>query len=259
MDSARNAAAAVLETNGQQEDREATSRRARGPLVLVIEPDPGTRLRLNEALRASGLRVIEAVTGLQGLALAAGHNPDVVLVGDAQPSEVDGVAVTQRLRAWTEAPVLFVSARDDERGKVAALDAGANDYVTKPFATGELLARIRVWLRHTQRARVDLPGSVLDVGALRVDLAKGLAFVNDAEVHFTPIEFKLLTFFCRNAGTVLTHERILVTVWGRAYAREIQYLRVFVGQLRQKIEDEPAHPRRIVTEPGVGYRLREDE
>jgi two-component system, OmpR family, KDP operon response regulator KdpE len=241
-----------IEVDGQALSRQAT------PLVLVIDDECATRRCLQNALREQGFRVIEATTGAQGLALAAGHNPDLVILGDRSP-EVDSIDVTQKLRAWTEMPVVILSARDDEGGKVAALDAGANDYLTKPFGTGELLARIRVWLRHTQCPGPCAPDSILEVGNLRVDPAKRLASIGGVEVHFTPIEYKLLTLFLRNVGKVLTHEHLLVAVWGKAYGRETQYLRVFVGQLRQKIEEDPARPRYIVTEPGVGYRLRADE
>jgi two-component system KDP operon response regulator KdpE len=153
---------------------------------------------------------------------------------------------------------LILSARDEESEKVAALDAGANDYLTKPFRTAELLARIRVWLRHTQRASADALGSVLEVGDLRIDFAKRLAFVGGQEVSLTPTQYKLFATLMRNAGRVLTHEQILFSVWGPAYTKETQYLRVYMGKLRQKFEVDPARPRYFVTELGVGYRLRAD-
>jgi two-component system KDP operon response regulator KdpE len=247
------AAAGVLEPSATIAGvRRADDRRAQ-PLVLIIDPDVTVRRCLESALRAQGFRVVDTATAAQGLALAAGHNPDLILLGDRTP-DLDGVALTRELRTWTETPVVILSARDDELGKVTALDAGANDYLTTPFGTAELVARIRVWLRCTQRGGA--PDCVLEAGGLRVDLGRRLVFVERREVHFTPIEYKLLTFFLRNPETVLTHERVLVAVWGKAHARETQYLRVFVGQLRQKLEKNPSQPRYIVTEPGVGYRFR---
>jgi two-component system KDP operon response regulator KdpE len=257
---ARDSAASALETLASlDEDLEVERqalRRDALPLVLLVDRDFSVRRSLGSALRAGGFKVVDAQTGAQGLALARSYNPDVVLLGEGSP-DIDAIAVTRNLRTWTEAPVLFLSTSADEHGKVAALDAGANDFLTRPFGTSELLARIRVWIRCTRRGDPGAPGSELAVEDIRVDLAKRLAYVRGEEVHFTPIEFKLLTFFLRNVGKVVTHERVLVAVWGQAYARETQYLRVFVGQLRQKIERDPAHPRHLVTQPGVGYRLRE--
>lgn len=226
------------------------------PLVLLVEDDRGMRRYLRSILTDQRLRTVETETGSEALVQASAHNPDLVLLDLALP-DMDGIQVTTKLREWTAAPILILSARDEELEKIAALDAGANDYLTKPFGTGELLARIRVWLRHTQRATSDSLTSVLDVGDLRIDFAKRLAFVAGREVRLTPTQYKLLAMMMRNAGKVLTHEQILFTVWGPAYTRETQYLRVYVGQLRQKFEAEPARPRYFITEPGVGYRLRE--
>ena len=225
------------------------------PLVLLVEDDRGMRRYLRAILSDQRFRSVETETGSEALVQASAHNPDLVLLDLALP-DMDGIQVATKLREWTAAPILILSARDEELEKIAALDAGANDYLTKPFGTGELLARIRVWLRHTQRATSDSLTSVLDVGDLRIDFARRLAFVAGREVRLTPTQYKLLAMMMRNAGKVLTHEQILFTVWGPAYTRETQYLRVYMGQLRQKFEAEPARPRYFITEPGVGYRLR---
>jgi two-component system KDP operon response regulator KdpE len=225
------------------------------PLVLVIEDDRRMRKYLRATLADQRFRVVDAENGAEGLVQASGHNPDLVILDYGLP-DFDGIQVTTRLREWTAAPILMLSARDEEHDKVAALDAGANDYLTKPFGTGELLARIRVWLRNTQRATSDSLDSTLEVGDLRIDFGKRLAFVREREVRLTPTQYKLFGTLMRNAGKVLTHEQILFTVWGPAYTKETQYLRVYMGQLRQKLEDDPARPRYLVTEPGVGYRLR---
>ena len=225
------------------------------PLVLVVEDDRRMRKYLRATLADQRFRVVDAENGSQGLIQASGHNPDLVILDYGLP-DLDGIQVTTKLREWTTAPILMLSARDEEYDKVAALDAGANDYLTKPFGTGELLARIRVWLRHTQRASADSLDSTLEVGELRIDFAKRLAFVGDREIRLTPTQYKLFGMMMRNAGKVLTHEQILFTVWGPAYTKETQYLRVYMGQLRQKLESDPARPRYLVTEPGVGYRLR---
>ncbi len=225
------------------------------PLVLVVEDDSRMRKYLRTTLSDQRFRVVEAETGAEGLTQAAGHNPDLIVLDFMLP-DLTGVQVTTRLREWTPAPILILSAHDEEQEKVAALDAGANDFLTKPFATNELLARMRVWLRHTQRAETDSLNSVLEVGELRIDFEKRLAFVGDREVRLTRTQYKLFGVLMRNAGKVLTHEQILFTVWGPAYTKETQYLRVYMGKLRQKFEKDAARPRYLVTEPGVGYRLR---
>jgi two-component system KDP operon response regulator KdpE len=225
------------------------------PLVLVVEDDRRMRKYLQTTLRDHHFRVVEASTGAEALTQAASHNPDMVILDLVLP-DLDGVHVTARLREWTAVPILVLSAHDQERDKVTVLDAGANDFLTKPFATGELLARMRVWLRHMQRAEPDSLRSILDIGALRIDFEKRLAFVSGAEVRLTPTQYKLLTVMMRNAGKVMTHEQILFQVWGPAYTKETQYLRVYINKLRQKLEKDPARPRYFVTEPGIGYRLR---
>jgi two-component system KDP operon response regulator KdpE len=225
------------------------------PMLLVVEDDNRMRKYLRGTLTDHRFRVVDARTGSEALVQAAGHNPDLVVLDFALP-DLNGVQVTTKLREWTPAPILILSAHDEEHEKVAALDAGANDFLTKPFATGELLARIRVWLRHIQRADADSLSSVLDVGDLRIDFEKRVAFVEGREVRLTATQYKLFGFLMRNAGKVLTHEQLLSMVWGPAYTKETQYLRVYMGKLRQKFEKDAARPRHFVTESGVGYRLR---
>jgi two-component system KDP operon response regulator KdpE len=201
------------------------------------------------------LRVIETQTGSEALAQASSHNPDLVVLDLGLP-DIDGLVVTKKLREWTSIPILLVSARHEEAEKLAAFEAGANDYVTKPFGTSELLARIRVWLRESHRVAGAPLSSVLEVGPIRVDLARRAAEFNGQEIRLSLTQYKLLTVMMRNADKVMTHEQILLAVWGPKYTRERQYLRVYMGHLRQKFEVDPARPRHFVTEPGVGYRLR---
>ena len=229
--------------------------RAAMPLVLLVEDDRRMRKYLRATLADQRLRVVDAQTGSEALVQASGHNPELVILDFVLP-DMDGIEVTTKLREWTTSPILILSAKDDEPEKVAALDAGANDYLTKPFRTSELLARIRVWLRHTQRASTDTLSPVLEVGGLRIDFRSRQAFAADREVGLTPTQYKLFAAMMRNAGKVLTHEQILFSVWGPAYVRETQYLRVYMGKLRQKFEKDPARPRYFLTETGVGYRLR---
>jgi two-component system KDP operon response regulator KdpE len=185
---------------------------------------------------------------------AATRQPDIVILDLGLP-DVDGLAVIRRLREWTSVPIVVLSARGQERDKIAALDAGADDYVAKPFAVGELLARMRVALRHAARSVREPTDSPFVVGDIRVDLGRRRVFVSDAEVHLTRTEYKLLTTLIRHAGKVLTHRQLLQEVWGPPYADQTHYLRVYMGQLRHKLESEPARPRFLLTEPGVGYRL----
>jgi two-component system KDP operon response regulator KdpE len=233
------------------------SARAAMPLVLVVEDDRGMRRYLSTTLADQRLRVVDAQTGAEALVQASGHNPDLVILDLVLP-DMDGIHVTTKLREWTVAPILIVSGKDEDAEKVAALDAGANDYLTKPFSTNELLARIRVWLRHIQRASADTLSPVLEVGDLRIDFGKRLAFSAGREIRLTPTQYKLFAALMRNAGKVLTHEQILFSVWGPAYTKETQYLRVYMGKLRHKFEKDPARPRYFITESGVGYRLRAD-
>lgn len=225
-----------------------------GSLVLVIEDDPQIQRFLRVALGSRGYRLFEAATGEAGLVEAATRQPDVIILDLGLP-DMDGLEVIRRLREWTSLPIIVLSARGQERDKVAALDAGADDYVSKPFGVGELLARMRVALRHATRNPDDAGDSSYSIGDLHVDLAKRQVVVAGRQVHLTPIEYRLLTALIRHAGKVLTHRQLLLEVWGPPYADQAHYLRVYMAQLRRKLEVDPARPRYLLTEPGVGYRL----
>jgi two-component system KDP operon response regulator KdpE len=226
------------------------------PTILLIEDEPPMRRFLSAALGATEYDLIEAVTGREGLTQAAGRTPDVVLLDLGLPDR-DGIAITREFRSWSDVPIIIISARGQESDKVAALDAGADDYLTKPFAVGELLARIRVALRHRQkRGAGDDP--VFVVGELRVDQAKRRVTVGVAEVKLTPTEYKVLQVLVRHAGRVLTHHQLLKEVWGAHTTEQVHTLRVHMAQLRRKIEVDPARPRYVMTETGVGYRLKEE-
>jgi two-component system KDP operon response regulator KdpE len=212
---------------------------------------------LRITLQSQGYRLVESETGSDGLLQAASRNPDVVLLDLGLP-DMDGLAVTERLREWAQMPIIIISAREQEQDKVKALDAGADDYLTKPFSAGELMARIRVALRHAVRQRTGKSEPVFAVRNLRVDLAQRQVFLGDQEVHLTPIEYKLLTVMIRHAGKVITHRQLLLEVWGPAHTEEVQYLRVYMTQLRHKLETDPARPKLFSNEPGVGYRLQYD-
>ncbi len=222
--------------------------------ILVIEDEVPIRRFLRASLPGHGYCLEEADTGEEGLLQAAMHKPDLVILDLGLP-DIDGLEVTQRLREWTSIPIIVLSARGREDDKIAALDAGADDYLTKPFGMGELLARLRVALRRAIR----LPGETVDpvfwVGNLRVDLLRRQVWVGQGEVHLTPIEYKLLTALVQHAGKVLIHRHLLTEVWGPDYVRENHYLRVYMGMLRHKLEIDPTRPRYLLTEPGVGYRL----
>jgi two-component system KDP operon response regulator KdpE len=224
-------------------------------LILLIEDEPQMRRFLRVTLQSQGYRLVEAGTGNDGLIQAASRNPDVVLLDLGLP-DIDGLEVTSRLREWSATPIIIISAREQEQDKVKALDAGADDYLTKPFSAGELLARIRVALRHALRQRSGRQEPVFVLDNLRVDLAKRQVFVNEVEVHMTPIEYKLLMTLIRHAGRVITHRQLLTEVWGPASVNEVQYLRVYMTQLRHKLESDPARPRFLMNEPGIGYRLK---
>jgi two-component system, OmpR family, KDP operon response regulator KdpE len=223
------------------------------PLVLVIEDDSQMRRFLRASLSGNGYQVVEADTGAEGVLQASARNPDVVLLDLGLP-DLDGLVVTQRLRAWATTPIIVISARGKEEDKINALDAGADDYLTKPFGVGELLARIRVALRNAARADSGL--SEFSVGDLKVDLVRRQVVVRDKEVHLTPIEYKLLAALVKHAGSVVTHRQLLREVWGPNSSDQTQYLRVYMGHLRHKLEQNPSRPQYLTTEPGVGYRLR---
>jgi len=225
------------------------------PLILLIEDEPQMRTFVRIALTSNGFRVIEAPSGEEGVALAAAEAPDVVVLDLGLPG-ISGFEVTRRLREWSTVPILVLSARGHEDDKIRALNGGADDYLTKPFAPGELVARIGVALRHAARGAQDATGSVVVSGDLRIDLARRLVFVGGAEVHLTPIEYRLLAVLAKHAGMVLTHRQLLREVWGPGEGHQPQSLRVHMAQLRRKVEKDAARPRHIVTEPGVGYRLK---
>lgn len=226
-------------------------------LILLIEDEHQMRRFLRITLQSQGYRLIEAPTASEGLLQAATRNPDVVLLDLGLP-DMDGLEVTKRLREWAQTPIIVISAREQEQDKVKALDAGADDYLTKPFNANELLARIRVALRHSVRGRSGKGDPIFTLDKLRVDLSQRQVFLNDKEVHLTPLEYKLLMVLVRHAGKVITHRQLLQEVWGPAHVNEVQYLRVYMTQLRHKLEADPARPRFLMNEPGVGYRLKSD-
>lgn len=230
---------------------------AQGPLVLVIEDEPQMRRFLRALLESHGYRHLEAATAQEGIALVTAHSPDLLLLDLGLP-DADGLDVTARVREWSAVPIVVLSARGQEQDKIRALDAGADDYVTKPFGAGELLARMRVALRHAARPAQDAPSPVLALGELRVDLARREVRRGGEEIHLTPIEYKLLAVLVKNAGKVVTHRQLLKEVWGPNQVGQTHYLRVYMAQLRHKLERDPARPRYFTTEPGVGYRLKDD-
>lgn len=226
------------------------------PLVLVVEDEPQMRRFIRATLTSHGYRLLEAGTATEALMLASSHHPDLVLLDLGLP-DGDGIDVTRRIREWSQIPVIVISARGREDDKVTALDTGANDYLTKPFGVNELLARMRVALRYAKTmAGVD-DTTPMEFGALRIDLVRREVTLEGKEVHLTPIEYKLLVLLAQNAGKVLTHQQILKDIWGPGYANQAHYVRVHMAELRKKIEMNPARPKLLVTEPGVGYRLRD--
>lgn len=224
------------------------------PLVLLIEDEAPIRKFLRASLSNESYRLVEAETGRQGLVAAASQPPDLVILDLGLP-DLDGLEVLRDLRQWLTAPVIVLSARGREADKVAALDGGADDYLTKPFGVGELLARVRVALRHAARSANGKSEPCFTVGGLTVDLAARRVRADRGEVHLTPVEFRLLTLLVRHAGKVLTHRQILKEVWGPQQVTEVHNLRVFMAGLRRKLEADPAQPRYLLTEQGVGYRL----
>jgi two-component system KDP operon response regulator KdpE len=225
------------------------------PAVVLIEDDREIRHWLRVVLEAEGYRVFFAEAGQQGLTETAARQPDLVLLDLGLP-DLDGVEVIQRIREWSQVPIIVISARGQEQDKVDALDAGADDYVSKPFGTKELLARMRVALRHA--VLQDAESAVYESGRLRVDLSARLVYLDGKEAHLTPNEYKLLAALVRHAGKVLTHRHLLKEVWGPNFVEHTNDLRVHMSHLRRKIEAEPARPRYILTESGVGYRLQAD-
>ena len=223
--------------------------------ILIIEDEQPIRRFLKASLSNEGYRISEAAAGEEGLRMASAQPPDLVILDLGLP-DLDGQDLLSRLREWYPSPIIILSARDQESQKIRALDNGADDYVTKPFGVGELLARIRTALRHAHR--VGPEATSVSIGDLRVDLAARLVYRNRQEVHLTPLEYKLLATMIKHAGKVLTHRFLLREVWGPQDSQENHYLRVFVASLRRKLEDDPARPRYILTEQGVGYRFAAD-
>jgi two-component system KDP operon response regulator KdpE len=226
------------------------------PLILVIEDELSIRRFLRASLSGEGYRLAEAETGQQGLSMSAAQPPDLIILDLGLP-DMDGLQIIDELRRWSQMPIIILSARGQEKDKVIALDHGADDYLSKPFGMGELLARIRVALRHQARLSGQPAGSAtrFSVGDLTVDLEVRRVLIRGQEVHFTPLEYRLLTTFVQHAGKVLTHRFLLKEVWGPGHTEETHYLRVFTANLRRKLEVDPTRPRYLLTEQGVGYRL----
>jgi len=222
--------------------------------ILVVEDELPIRRFLRPAIESAGWRLVEAETAAAGILEATQARPDVIVLDLGLP-DTDGIEVIRRVREWSAMPIIILSARGQETDKVAALDAGADDYVQKPFNVAELMARIRVALRHATSLSQPAADTTIVTGEIAIDLARRVVTRGGAEVHLTPIEFKLLTTLARHAGLVMTHRQLLKEVWGPGHAEESHYLRMFVRQLRQKLEHNPTQPRHICTEVGVGYRF----
>ncbi len=225
----------------------------RDPFILIIDDEPQILRALKTILTARHFKVSLASTGEQGLVLAATQSPDIIILDLSLP-DMDGIEVCDQIRQYSQVPIIILSVRESERDKVAALDKGADDYLTKPFGIEELLARIRVALRHSVKSLGNTQSLIVN-GPITIDLARHIVTLDGQEVHLTATEFKLIAYLAANADRVLTHQSILRHVWGEADADHIEYLRVFIGQLRKKLEVNPDQPLLILTEPGIGYRL----
>lgn len=224
------------------------------PVIVVIEDDPPIRRFLRTSLTPQGFNVFEAESGKQGLIETEVRKPDLLILDLGLP-DMDGVDVIHSVRRWSTVPIIILSARSHEQHKIDALDAGADDYLTKPFGFGELLARIRVALRHASRP-AEAPTEIFERDNLKVDLLNRLVSIDGQEVHLTPIQYRLLAVLVKHAGKVLTHQHILKEVWGPSYQENAHYLRIYMSQLRQKLEADPTQPKFLMTESGVGYRLK---
>jgi len=220
--------------------------------VLVVDDETSIRRYLRAALSAQGFTIYEATNGQEAIDAVIANRPDIIILDLGLP-DFDGIEVTRRLREWSQTPIIILSVRESESDKIAALDAGADDYLTKPFSSGELMARMRVAMRRLA-SKSDEP--ILQVDNLKIDLSRRLVTVNDKEISLTPTEYDILRLLLQNAGKVLTHRQLLRQVWGTAYESEMHLLRVNISNLRGKIESDPGRPKYIVTEPGVGYRLK---
>ncbi len=223
-----------------------------GQRVLVVDDENSIRRYLRAALSAQGFSVYEAANGEEAVNAVLKDRPDIIILDLGLP-DFDGIEVTRRLREWSTTPIIILSVREAENDKIAALDAGADDYLTKPFGTGELMARMRVVMRRLAN-KSDAP--VMQVDSLKMDLSRRLVTIQEMEISLTPTEYDILRLLMQNAGKVLTHRQLLKQVWGTAYESEIHLLRVNISNLRRKIEPDPARPHYLLTEPGVGYRLR---
>jgi len=226
------------------------------PVVLVIEDEPQIRRFLHTSLDAEAFEVIEAATGARGITDAANRRPECIILDLGLP-DMDGVEVIRRVREWSTVPIIVLSARTQEAEKISALDAGADDYVIKPFGAGELLARLRVALRHASRGQSAEDGAVYERGDLRVDLGARRVTLAGGEVHLTPTEYRLLATLVRHRGKVLTQRFLLKEVWGPGHVEHPHYLRIYMANLRQKLEADPTRPALLLTETGVGYRLND--
>lgn len=228
----------------------------RGAAILIVEDEPDIRRFLRSALVAEGHKVIESATAHRGVIDAATHKPDLAVVDLGLPDH-DGMEVIRQIRSWSPMPIIVLSARAQESSKIRAFDAGADDYVTKPFGMGELIARVRVVLRRSLRAAVGQ--QLLSLGAATIDTGARTAARHGKPVHLTPIEFRIIACLARNPGMVVTHKQLLTEVWGPTHASDTHYLRIYLKQLREKLEDDPVQPRHLITETGIGYRLVTDD
>jgi two-component system KDP operon response regulator KdpE len=227
------------------------------PLILLIDDEPQILRALKTILSANHFQVATAINGEQGMALAVAQPPNVIILDLTLP-DIDGIQICGQIREWSRVPIIVLSVRDNEKDKVAALDAGADDYLTKPFGIEELLARIRVALRHSEQSLGNIK-SVIHVGPITIDLARHIVTRNNEEIRFTATEFKLLAYMAAHADRVLTHQAILNQIWGFAESDHVEYLRVYIGQLRKKLEANPDEPQILLTEPGIGYRFKTGE
>ena len=225
------------------------------PVIIVIEDDPSIRRFLHTSLSTQGFKVFEVDTGKKGIIEVGVRKPDLLILDLGLP-DMDGVDIIKTIRSWSTVPIIILSARSDEQQKIHAFDAGADDYLTKPFGFGELLARIRVALRHSMRPYEQSQNDIFITGNLKFDAVNRVVCVDNQEVHLTPIQYRLLMVLVKNAGKVLTHQQILKEVWGPSFKENAHYLRIYMSQLRQKLEADPAQPKLLLTESGIGYRLK---